>query len=700
MRRLLLGLAILSPLACWAAPNSSTFVPEHLRIPIRMITLDNSSGTASAPLYTCAAGTEGGCLVDVTNNTELNLLVGSTATIPTGVYDRVSVYTCMEEGHYHAQLEGEVSLGGRTFYTVDTPGPGADPLTLLPSASGYITVPFDGCRRSYNLPSAISVAAGDSLQITLTMPLVGIAWASLEAAPIPSGCLENAPRSESVCMAYPDVMPSVGPGAVTLERYYIIDDGIPSDAGGLVLLLTDDAGHVLGGATRRYYSESSVPTRGAFDTPFKTIASTGSAYALANFGATAEGPSYVTFPHFLRGTHAGNYFTVDGATVSYLAFRNVAAELPSCGTGPTYDFSPVILDTAAVPPSMRDFQGLVPLGNLNPPLHVYPTNHNYFYYRPDPSDSTLAVTSTLGLPSDAWITRIESEERVTAGVSAFSYKVSFSACREVQSYYDHIVSLAPTLSAALAAAGPGLCEDYVIGVSTSHTCGRDMKVFQPGGSAIGTVGGLPLSTIHAVDFGSYDARIPPLAFANPSRYLVSPDGFDGLHAVCGFGYFTPGLRTVFDGLMGTDDGGIRRTMPPICGQIMQDQPGTAQGNWYNPAYTGHDDGPGLALVHDNINPTLPAISMGRSFASGGFPSGSYNFAPSSSGGVRRDFLDVTNDGTVYCYDGLTSFGSPVGARLFIQLVDPSTLRVQPDNEPNCGSGPWDFSPGQYIDFER
>jgi len=42
----------------------------------------------------------------------------------------------------------------------------------------------------------------------------------------------------------------------------------------------------------------------------------------------------------------------------------------------------------------------------------------------------------------------------------------------------------------------------------------------------------------------------------------------------------------------------------------------------------------------------------------------------------------------------------IGVRLFAQLVYESALRVRPDTEPTCGSGPWDFLPGQYIDLER
>jgi hypothetical protein len=48
--------------------------------------------------------------------------------------------------------------------------------------------------------------------------------------------------------------------------------------------------------------------------------------------------------------------------------------------------------------------------------------------------------------------------------------------------------------------------------------------------------------------------------------------------------------------------GVRRTAEPVCGQLMQDVPGSAQGRWY--MGSSDMDDRNLALVHDNVIPTL------------------------------------------------------------------------------------------------
>jgi len=61
-----------------------------------------------------------------------------------------------------------------------------------------------------------------------------------------------------------------------------------------------------------------------------------------------------------------------------------------------------------------------------------------------------------------------------------------------------------------------------------------------------------------------------MAYANPSRY-------NQRHVVCPFDLFVGSLRDSFLTRFGGPGG--PRTIAPVCGTVMQDQAGTAQGNW-------------------------------------------------------------------------------------------------------------------------
>ena len=146
------------------------------------------------------------------------------------------------------------------------------------------------------------------------------------------------------------------------------------------------------------------------------------------------------------------------------------------------------------------------------------------------------------------------------------------------------------------------------------------------------------------------------------------------------------------------DGQTLRTIEPLCGEVEQDEPGTAQGNWFplgNPRQHEDDD---IALVHDNFDPRIPVMSVGNSVE--GLHSAPYRFNASASGKVNRDFKDVTPNGGVYCYESLTSRYSrdPVGIVL-IQLTSATGLRIEKQDAKSCGSGPWVFG-SNYADFER
>ncbi len=141
-------------------------------------------------------------------------------------------------------------------------------------------------------------------------------------------------------------------------------------------------------------------------------------------------------------------------------------------------------------------------------------------------------------------------------------------------------------------------------------------------------------------------------------------------------------------------------MAPICGEVEQDEPGTAQGKWYKLGTVeplGEDQH--LALVHDNVDPSRGVFSVGTSVP--GLERNAWFFTPQSSGGVNRDFSQVTADGAVYCYEPVGRSGCPPGTPLVIllQMTSETTIRIQKRDVARCDTGPWTLD-ADSVDFER
>ena len=145
------------------------------------------------------------------------------------------------------------------------------------------------------------------------------------------------------------------------------------------------------------------------------------------------------------------------------------------------------------------------------------------------------------------------------------------------------------------------------------------------------------------------------------------------------------MKAAQEALLGINSGAvlIPRTAPPVCGTIMQDIPGTAQGDWYKPGASDIPEDPHLALIHDNVSPSTAVFSVGTS---GPGPTGAACIFPKSVADGTRinyDFNLVGADGQIYCYEGFYWGARTMGpipaltGRIFLlQLVDSANLRVE------------------------
>ncbi len=355
--------------------------------------------------------------------------------------------------------------------------------------------------------------------------------------------------------------------------------------------------------------------------------------------------------------------------------RNMTKEdylklLPSCGTNNEL-FS-------VVPVDINKLVAIIPLGNFNPPGgHVYPTDHVYF------SSGQVAFNpTTLYAPGNGWIMEIRKDTRATGEEYIM---IDFAPCREVVVRFDHVKSISQKLADKFVEPYDST-DHYVIGGTTRDVKTKLMNVSVSSGEILGVAGG--------GDWSTFDKRNTNV-FANPTRYL----NYSFSNATCPIDYYTPALKTALAAKLGKFDGSVKRTIEPICGQVAQDIPDTAQGIWVKVGGEAFADTNQeqyqLTLAYDNINPKTGVFAVGTSISD--VPTSIYTFTPASSGLVNRDFKDVKSDGNVYCYDVSTiDFGNTVNS-FIIQLTSSTTLKIA-RHYSSCGSGPWTFS--QYTDFER
>ncbi len=350
-------------------------------------------------------------------------------------------------------------------------------------------------------------------------------------------------------------------------------------------------------------------------------------------------------------------------------------------------------------------RGVDPLGSLHPPsTHVFPTHHLHLFVPvADASHPDVApLEEPLYSPGRLELVAVE-----YSGTHADPWDLVLKPCSEVSLLIQHLHSLDPAIAAQLS-----LAPAVSLGDMTVYLTHIDVTSGRPLGTVgIGTLGW---------DMGLIDRRQPPLPFANPDRYALS-DAFLGtfppdlvpvvslvapqrLYQFCPFDYFVPPVRRVLESFLGSFDGSVRRTAAPICGEHMQDIAGTAQGNWFKNTtdIVFFDEGNGVGLVHDNVDPARPAFSVGFSFPNW-TPEVRY-FVPVGAGRVNREFSDVI-PGAIYCYEHLSlRFGAESGSVL-VQVFSSGSHpvdRIRIERRPSidtCGAGPYLFGADAVV-FQR
>ena len=288
------------------------------------------------------------------------------------------------------------------------------------------------------------------------------------------------------------------------------------------------------------------------------------------------------------------------------------------------------------PLELEKVVGITPLGNLNPPEHTLPTMHTYWEINGKGID-VLA-------PGNITITRMMTTKRLEDGTA--DYGITFKLCQERYGYFLHVKEIIEELEQSTLNPNCHSSDDY-------EWCSYDLNYSVTARTVIGKAGEGERSML---DFGMYDYEINR-EHANPSRYTTHRP-----NVICPIEMFEESVKEEIYGK-------IKRTVEPRCGEVMQDVPGTLQGNWFHGQ--GEADMPDnwekeLALAWDNHEGLKQVFSIGGVFTQ----AGRLMFAPETSGLVNREFNTVQDD-EIYCYEGELMSG-----RILVQLVDENTLLIE------------------------
>src|SRR4029079_156416 len=110
-----------------------------------------------------------------------------------------------------------------------------------------------------------------------------------------------------------------------------------------------------------------------------------------------------------------------------------------------------------------DLLGWVPLGNLAPPGHLFPTDHQYLYIN-DPGNPASVRSVPVVSPGNITITRAHRTHYSNS--DTYDYALEFALCDEVRGEFGHVTSLAPDLLQELGAFDQE-CGSYGLGLGTN-----------------------------------------------------------------------------------------------------------------------------------------------------------------------------------------------------------------------------------------
>ncbi|MCF2144503.1 MAG: hypothetical protein K9W42_12455 [Candidatus Heimdallarchaeota archaeon] len=353
-------------------------------------------------------------------------------------------------------------------------------------------------------------------------------------------------------------------------------------------------------------------------------------------------------------------------TVSFLLLSSLIGGLTFFFLNKNNSDSPCLAYPFTVlPVDFTRIQSIIPLGNLNPPGHTFPTDHMYFYVNSSFSDGfEIYAPGNITVTSISKILYLPPQDNISE-----DFSLEFNVCSHLSGRFGHINNLSRAILEVIG----GFGEEYGDTVYEWEVAGRlyigyfkKLELTLQAGTLIGRAG-----YMGGYDFWLKDDRVN-LDWVNNEW----TEEFQ--HTVCPLAYFTEDLQMQMKTKL-RDWGGTPVEPVGYCGRIAFDVPNTAQGIWVRDGWENRPEDHGLALVYYNINASMGAISIGYALNST-WDSRVYLFSPKNSGFMNRNFSHITNDGNIYYYyckgfEYSTSYDKVIllkmdGSRgLYLQFID-------------------------------
>jgi hypothetical protein len=326
------------------------------------------------------------------------------------------------------------------------------------------------------------------------------------------------------------------------------------------------------------------------------------------------------------------------------------------------------------PINLAAVKSIIPLGNLNPGGHTFPTDHCYINL-----NAPSTVTPVLA-PGNIKLTNISRSQRFKENTNELigeDYTLVFTVNATYSIRFDHLGALSPVIANLLTADIEHDCNTYNTGGFTHKQCRLATNLAVSAGTEIGKVGGQ--AGIAGLDYGASTNGVKP------------PYG-----TVCPFGFYKKSVYAQFVSKFG--NGIKQRTTPPVCGVVIQDVPNTLKGRWLLQGQPYYPEDPHIAFVDDNIDPAIPAISVGTSQV--GLPPKVYTyqkllvFVATGNADINQPFTSVANNGKTYCFNLFPNGQAPATSNgsLIVKMTSNTTVEVEYRPGCNCSCNkPYTFT---------
>lgn len=263
-----------------AGPGETSFTPLGLRVSIMQISLarmtDAGSPTAQQILYTCAHASEDECLVDVTDQSQLDAIsaAAGSANVEVGAYDMITLNLCRPGSNGMMPAPGyvrgafSVQSENKSYVTDPSDASVTGLKEAEPDASAEFTSigNWSCSSKSILLREPMTIGEGTTTPLTVVFDSMFIASSTPNVSPGMGGCRGAANgNARGICVSYPSIVPFVGEGTPELERFLVshhrtdatsIDD---AKANGYVAVVrAPDGGAPLTAFVRPYFSETSA----------------------------------------------------------------------------------------------------------------------------------------------------------------------------------------------------------------------------------------------------------------------------------------------------------------------------------------------------------------------------------------------------------------------------------------------------------